>query len=63
MVVYNMVSIEEARKRAQEDNPTVTMRSCWNCNPSHEHLKNSDCVIMCLECGEFYYLGVKISEG
>jgi hypothetical protein len=40
----------------------IAWRSCWNCNPSHEHLKKEKgCVILCIECGHYYYSGVDIT--
>jgi hypothetical protein len=40
----------------------VVFRSCWNCNPAHEHLKTvTDAVILCFGCGHYFYNGVQIS--
>lgn len=33
------------------------LRSCWNCNPSHEHLKNVDYVIYCFACNNYFFKG------
>jgi hypothetical protein len=35
-----------------------TFRSCWECNPAHEHLKSSKWLV-CFVCGNSYRLGVK----
>lgn len=37
-------------------------RSCWNCNPSHEHLRDVDYVICCFACGRWFFRGVDITE-
>jgi len=37
-------------------------RSCWNCNPAHEGLKNADYPIECFECGHTYFRGVRLTE-
>lgn len=40
----------------------LELRSCWNCNPSHDFLKNEqDYVISCFECGRFYFKGTDIT--
>jgi hypothetical protein len=36
------------------------MRSCWNCNPAHEHLKDRG-LIVCFECGHWYLNGVDLT--
>ena len=57
---YKM-NLEELREEAKKY--PVVMRSCWNCNPTHEHLKEyNDVVILCLECGNYYFKGVNITE-
>jgi len=61
------MNIEEARKAAKEwlreHNGEYLIRSCWNCNPAHEHLKDADYVFVCPWCGHWYYKGVDITEG
>lgn len=37
-------------------------RSCWKCNPAHEHLKEADYPIACFVCGHTYFKGVKLIE-
>lgn len=39
-----------------------TMRSCWNCNPAHEHLKEYSIPIICFECGHWFFKGIDITE-
>ncbi|MEJ2248082.1 MAG: hypothetical protein P8Y97_00295 [Candidatus Lokiarchaeota archaeon] len=40
----------------------ITIRSCWNCNSAHEHLKRSNKVIICFICGGLYYKGHKLQN-
>jgi hypothetical protein len=49
----------EAMTSIQEDPPVL--RSCWNCNESHEYLKRSAFVFNCLECGDVFYKGHNLS--
>lgn len=64
-----MLTVEQARVEAEEyltkfEHPAdgIAMRSCWNCNPAHKHLKETDAVISCFICGGFFYKGVDITE-
>lgn len=53
----------EAKKLIKKDIENLAMRSCWNCNGAHEHLKEADYVIVCaMGCGHYYYKGVDITE-
>ena len=54
------MNIEELRKEAESK--SVCLRSCWNCNPAHEHLKESNYVIACIWCGNYFYKGVDITD-
>jgi ribosomal protein S27E len=57
------ISAQEAAKKCLEDNDgNFAIRSCWNCNNAHEHLKNSGCLINCFSCGKWFYKGVDITE-
>lgn len=57
---------EEATREAKEivdkDPDNFQIRSCWNCNPAHEHLKESEIPLMCFSCGRIYYKGVEIPD-
>jgi hypothetical protein len=36
----------------------VSMRSCWKCNPAHEHFKKGewgDWILYCFACGHYFY--------
>jgi len=37
-------------------------RSCWNCNGSHKHLKNTNYLILCFSCGKYYLKGRWLGE-
>jgi hypothetical protein len=41
--------------RMDEDEPA--MRSCWECNPAHEHLKESKSLHVCFACGRYFIFG------
>ena len=49
----------EAKKWLSQNTPA--MRSCWNCNPAHEGLKNATYVINCFECGHWFFNGSDIT--
>ena len=57
------MTVEEARIKAKEmaKSGTWQLRSCWNCNPAHEHLKDYG-LINCFDCGRWYYMGIDITE-
>ena len=38
----------------------VVIRSCWNCNSSHERLKDKDYIIHCIWCNRLYLKGKEI---
>lgn len=33
------------------------MRSCWECNPAHEHLKTVGGLFTCIDCDRWYING------
>lgn len=53
---------EEAKKLLSEGRPCLVLRTCWVCNPAHEHLKKIDEVIYCFSCDGYFYKGVEITE-
>jgi len=60
------LTVEEARKRAKRwtkahPDESPVLRSCWNCNGSHEHLKDGKFTMLCIWCGHYYYNGVDIT--
>jgi hypothetical protein len=53
----------EAKKLIKQSPDNIAMRSCWNCNGAHEHLKQAEYVIVCaIGCGHYYYKGEDITE-
>jgi PHP family Zn ribbon phosphoesterase len=65
-----MIDINELIKEVEQwikDNPNsglfgnIPNRSCWNCNPAHERLKNVDYPIQCFDCGHIFYKGVQLT--
>lgn len=50
-----MKNIEKAIK-LQKDGE-FSMRTCWECNPSHEHLKEVGGLFTCIDCGRWYMNG------
>ena len=59
---------EDADKWVEKHGPSGIFgvfpnRSCWNCNPAHEWMKNDiDTPYECFVCGEIYFKGVQISS-
>lgn len=55
----------EARKQADAwmaaNANQFALRSCWNCNPSHKHLKCVGYVINCFECGHWFFQGIDVT--
>lgn len=39
-----------------------SIRSCWNCNAAHEHLKESPFVVLCFTCRKFYFEGQDVTD-
>lgn len=61
-------SIELARAAATaytKANPDMpyAMRSCWNCNAAHDHLRDAEYPINCFECGRWFFAGTDITIG
>ena len=56
------MTVEEAREKAKKHMLVngIEMRSCWNCNPAHEHLKKH-ALIVCYSCGRYFYKGIDIT--
>lgn len=49
---------KEFDERLKKDEPVL--RSCWNCNEAHKHLKKVDYIILCLWCGKMYFKGKEL---
>ena len=52
-----MTNLEYLNKEVQKKN--FVMRSCWNCNSSHEHLKEG--ILNCF-CGNWYLNGQLVTK-
>lgn len=58
---------EEVREWVKVNGPSGIMgpipnRSCWNCNPGHEHLKKVEYPIQCFDCGHTFFKGIDLTE-
>lgn len=57
---------QAALEKLQEDAAGYAVRSCWNCNPAHEHfLQEVDdgFLFACIMgCGRWFYEGTDITE-
>lgn len=40
----------------------ILIRSCWECNINHKHLKNSKNILYCFVCGKVYENGIEIAR-
>lgn len=38
------------------------LRSCWKCNPAHEHLKKVNFLHVCFNCGRYWIFGKFLDE-
>ena len=36
------------------------IRSCWDCNMAHNHLKNADYPFECYDCGNIFFKGTAL---
>jgi hypothetical protein len=55
------VTKEEAIKEAEGRD--IIMRSCWECNGAHDHLRRSEFVVFCLwGCGRYWWKGVEVGH-
>ena len=53
---------EEALELIKKDVNNLCIRSCFDCNKAHEHLKEADFVIACFQCGKYYFKGEDITD-
>jgi hypothetical protein len=49
-------AIKEAAGKA------VILRTCWECNSAHEHLRSANYPLLCFACGKTYWKGVCIHQ-
>jgi ribosomal protein L37AE/L43A len=50
-----MTNIEKAQELKSKND--YSLRSCWECNHSHEYLKNANGLFTCVDCGKWYMNG------
>lgn len=55
-----MIFLGNGRLKFEEGEPIL--RSCWNCNKAHLHLKNANYIINCFECDGFFIRGKNIKK-
>lgn len=48
----NMIWLGNGNIKMEEGEPSL--RSCWKCNPAHEHLKTVNMLHTCFECGRYW---------
>lgn len=44
------------------DEGEPALRSCWECNGAHEHLKDTDFLHVCFSCGRYWIHGHFLDE-
>jgi hypothetical protein len=62
MTAHDMAKLRaEAIAAIEADN--YMLRSCWDCNPAHEHLRAAthEAVLNCFGCGRFWFRGVDVT--
>lgn len=62
--IYKALTKFPVREIKQSEPPpmkpgTYGIRSCWECNPAHEHLKQAEYIVACPWCGKAYLKGVE----
>jgi hypothetical protein len=55
-----MIYLGNGKSKLEKYEPDL--RSCWECNGAHIHLKKMNTLLCCLECGEYYIFGKKMSS-
>jgi hypothetical protein len=50
-----MTNIEKATEL--KDNNDFAMRSCWECNPAHDHFKEKPGLFVCFCCDRWFMNG------
>lgn len=64
------LTVEEAREQAyllkrRKGAQAFAIRTCWNCNAAHEHLRDPDWteqMLVCIGCNRVFYRGLDITE-
>jgi hypothetical protein len=48
--------------RAEREEAEPAMRSCWECNSAHEHLKTVNTLHLCFDCGRLWVFDLFLDE-
>jgi hypothetical protein len=48
----NLEKAEELKRKGE-----FSMRTCWECNPAHKHLKKCGGLFVCFDCGRWWMNG------
>lgn len=49
--------IYESKDNYRKESGEPALRSCPECNSSHEHLMDTDFLHLCIECGSYWIYG------
>jgi len=52
-----MIWYGNGRIQFEPDHDEPRLRSCWECNPAHERLRDSAYIHCCFDCGKYWVLG------
>lgn len=55
-LLHSVLSNEDKALELQKAGD-FAMRTCWECNPAHEHLKTVRGLFTCISCGRWYMNG------
>ena len=64
--IEELASARKAVREKLSSNPTdFASRTCWVCNPMHDHFLeniNDGFTLSCFDCGHLYYQGIDVTE-
>lgn len=52
-----MIWLGNGKFKFESEHNELHMRSCWECNSAHDHLRESSYFHWCFECGKLWCLG------
>lgn len=50
------------KKGIRFENNEPAIRSCYECNLAHEHLRNTEFIHVCYDCGRYWIKGKYLNE-
>lgn len=62
MMTTITVAVAAANRWISNPANTPLMRSCWDCEPAHQHLRQADYVFFCAQCGHWFFQGQDITR-